>query len=478
MATPHPRAPVLQARNGRGWAVAGSRGVDPAYAGGMESGSQELQGWRPDRAWADPLIVFLAVLALFLSGYVLQRRAAPAPLLRAGLQGRMAELPLAAEQLLGPGAAGLFRNSDLERLARPLGEPWDRALVGVAAAERGDLALGRRLAPGGDLQGPAAPAFRRCWARAYEGGAAVTPAERALVRRALGDGWAAGLLEARLDGGAAPPSSPTRATVLRRLGMAGLLGLAVAFACLASLGVALALLLNRTSPPPPPAPELSGRALLLVLLGWYLGLLVSGTLTAPLVQVLPALRPYTLTLNVGLHAGWGCLLLRRALGPGWPRFWKGLWSGGSLRSLGWGLAHLALAVPLVLAASWAAGPLTRRFPAPQREMVEFLAGLEGVGPLLAAALTVALVAPLFEELLFRGTLLPFLARRWGWGAAILGSGLLFGAIHLQPAGLPTLGVLGMVLGAAFRRGGSLVSAVLLHALWNGAIFLFLRTMVA
>jgi hypothetical protein len=80
--------------------------------------------------------------------------------------------------------------------------------------------------------------------------------------------------------------------------------------------------------------------------------------------------------------------------------------------------------------------------------------------------------------LFRGAVLPTLARRWGWAPAILASGLLFGLIHLQPAGLPTLGALGLVLGAAVRRSGSLLSAVVLHALWNGAVFLFLRTMVA
>lgn len=444
----------------------------------MEPRPQEDQGWQPDRAWADPLIVFMAVLVLFLAGQVLLRRAAPAPLQRAGLQGRMAELPFAAERLLGQGPAGLFGSYDPGRVARTLGEPWDRALVGVLAAERGNRVLGRRLASEGDLPGPAAAAFRGCWARAYEGGAEVTSDERLLVRQALGNGWAAGLLEARLDG-IAEPSEGVRITVGRRLRMAALLGLAVAIACLAGLGIALALLLGRRPAPRPPAgPGLSGRALLLVLLGWYLGLLLSGSLAAPVVQVLPALRPYTLTLTVCLHAGWGLLLLRWALGPAWMRDWRGFWRGGWIRPLGWGLAHLALAVPLVLAAAWAAGPLTRRFPAPQREMVDFLSGLGGAGPLLAAALTVALVAPLFEEVLFRGTLLPFLARRWGWGFAILGSGLLFGAIHLQPAGLPTLSVLGVVLGAAVRTSGSLFAAVLLHALWNGAIFLFLRTMVA
>lgn len=445
----------------------------------MEPRPQEQAGWQPDRAWADPLILGLAVLVLFLAGAVLQRRSAAPPLHGASLQGRLAELPFAAERLLGGAGAARFGGADPERVAKGLREPWDRAVAGVLAAERGDLALGRRLALAGGLQGPGAAAFLRCWGQAYEGGPRVTDAERAAAARALGGGWAAGLLEARLAAGDGPiqPAGPVGAAVLRRLAVAGLIGLGAAFACFASLGVALFLLLRKRPAPSLAAPPLDGRAMMLVLLGWFLGLLVSGTLVAPLITALPALRPYALTLSVGLHAGWGLLLLRGALGPAWPGFWRGLWPGGWARHLGWGLAHLALAVPLVLGAAWAAAPLTRRFPPAQREMVDFLAGLAGPGPLLAAALTITLVAPLFEELLFRGTLLPFLARRWGWGAAILVSGLLFGAIHLQPAGLPTLGVLGMVLGAAVRASGGLPAAVLLHALWNGAILLLLRTMV-
>jgi hypothetical protein len=265
----------------------------------------------------------------------------------------------------------------------------------------------------------------------------------------------------------------------RRILLLGVLGLGGFAACLAGFGTAIALLVIKRKPPPKrPAPACSGRALALLLLGWFLGLLLSGALMAPVLHRLPALLPYALPITYSLHAGWGLFLIRWALGRSWPGFWRGLWSGGWRRPIGWGLGYLAMAVPLVLAIGWLAGPLTRRFPPPQREMLEFLSGLDRIGPLLATALAVALLAPLFEEILFRGLLLPALAQRWGWAAAILGSGLLFGAIHLQPAGLPTLGALGLVLGAAVRRSGSLLSAVVLHALWNGAVFLFLRTMVA
>jgi membrane protease YdiL (CAAX protease family) len=442
----------------------------------MDPVDSPVEAWRPDRTWADPLIVLLTMVAILLSWIVLQRRSVPAPLFRVGIQGRVAELPFAAEKLLELKGHRRFISTTPEQLAATLTGPWDRALAGILAAERGDLVLGQKLAAAADLPGPAAAAFGRCWERAYEAGVDPHPGDRAQVQEALGNGWAAALLEARLT--SRTPGNPGKPElehrVQRRILVVALLALGGVVACLAGLGTGLALLMmkRKATLPVVPPPACCGRALLLVFLGWFLGLGLFGTLTAPVFRGLPFLQPYALPINYCLHAAWGIFLLRKALGSGWRDFARGLWPTGTLRSLAWGLGHLAMAVPLVLVLSLLASPLTRWFPPPQREMMEFLAGLRGVAPLLATVLTVSLLAPAFEELIFRGTILPFLAQRWGWTAAILASGLLFGAIHLQPAGLPTLTGLGVVMGAAFRSGG-LLSAIIVHGLWNGTVLLFL-----
>ena len=88
-----------------------------------------------------------------------------------------------------------------------------------------------------------------------------------------------------------------------------------------------------------------------------------------------------------------------------------------------------------------------------------------------------LLAPAFEELLFRGFLLSALHRAFGALAALVVSGAAFGLIHLQPAGLPTLTVLGLVLGLARLRTGSLLPPILMHAAWNGGVFLLMWTLV-
>ena len=75
-----------------------------------------------------------------------------------------------------------------------------------------------------------------------------------------------------------------------------------------------------------------------------------------------------------------------------------------------------------------------------------------------------LVAPLVEELLFRGFLLPPLARRLGRAGGIALSALLFGLLHMtDPQAVPPLVVLGAVLGWLRLASGSLLPALILHA---------------
>lgn len=78
------------------------------------------------------------------------------------------------------------------------------------------------------------------------------------------------------------------------------------------------------------------------------------------------------------------------------------------------------------------------------------------------------VAPVAEEFFFRGlvqTLFTNLLRsRW---MAIWLSALAFGAVHFtQPHAVPALVFLGILLGYAYERSGSLVPPILIHAAFN------------
>ncbi len=86
---------------------------------------------------------------------------------------------------------------------------------------------------------------------------------------------------------------------------------------------------------------------------------------------------------------------------------------------------------------------------------------------LAMALIASLLAPLAEEVAFRGYVLSALRTHLRPGAAIAASSVLFAAMHLDPVRLPAVLFLGAFLGWLAWRSGSLWPAVAAHAVNNG-----------
>ena len=80
--------------------------------------------------------------------------------------------------------------------------------------------------------------------------------------------------------------------------------------------------------------------------------------------------------------------------------------------------------------------------------------------LLAVALV---VAPVIEEVLFRGVMLHRLAVKWGLGPAIVVSSVLFGLLHVNFVGV---GVLGVVMALLYVRTQTLIVPIACHVLNN------------
>jgi membrane protease YdiL (CAAX protease family) len=94
------------------------------------------------------------------------------------------------------------------------------------------------------------------------------------------------------------------------------------------------------------------------------------------------------------------------------------------------------------------------------------------GNTAVALFTVALVAPLTEEALFRGLLLRSFAQRWGPAPGLVLSSALFALFHLNPwQALPAF-FAGLFLGWVFLRTGSLLYPMVGHALFNATPLLF------
>jgi membrane protease YdiL (CAAX protease family) len=86
-----------------------------------------------------------------------------------------------------------------------------------------------------------------------------------------------------------------------------------------------------------------------------------------------------------------------------------------------------------------------------------------------------LIAPVVEELLFRGFFFPVIERANGKAAAVFGTAALFSLVHAQQYGgawqnLLLLGYVGVVFGVVRAISGSLVPCVLLHAGYNFTLF--------
>jgi membrane protease YdiL (CAAX protease family) len=87
--------------------------------------------------------------------------------------------------------------------------------------------------------------------------------------------------------------------------------------------------------------------------------------------------------------------------------------------------------------------------------------------LLPSLVAFALLAPLVEELVFRGLLYGWVESRWGSMVALVVSSLAFAGAHYEPAHIVLVLPLGFLFGWLRRRTNSLVPSLVSHILNNG-----------
>ena len=88
-----------------------------------------------------------------------------------------------------------------------------------------------------------------------------------------------------------------------------------------------------------------------------------------------------------------------------------------------------------------------------------------------AILKIVIIAPIIEELIFRGIIMHGLMRNYPKLIAIFFSGLLFALFHLNPWQFPATFILGMLLGWLMVRTRNIFACIAGHAINNGLVLL-------
>jgi len=278
-------------------------------------------------------------------------------------------------------------------------------------------------------------------------------------------------------------SSASQAAALR-------LGLSIALPVLSVVLGSLLLLrqgwliaVRRQNPwPPLQGPALTLVDMVLLVAGGFVVVSAVGVpvVAAPLVQTLtsglasPRKEALGVVIQYGVMALPSVLILRRQLralphesapADGWLQ-WK---LKPMLPALGAAVAGWLMVTPLVMLTGWLLVKLVGD-PGGSNPLLELVLGSRDPIALALLAFTAVVLAPLFEELIFRGALLPVLADRFGAWSAVLLSALLFGLAHISIGELAPLTVLGIGLALIRLRSGRLFPCVLMHALWNAITF--------
>jgi uncharacterized protein len=161
-----------------------------------------------------------------------------------------------------------------------------------------------------------------------------------------------------------------------------------------------------------------------------------------------------------LAVSWLFVLRPRAL-AGWPS-WSGPDPAGALRAgLGWGA--VAWLGATVVSAIVVFGLEQLGMPVDPQAAEQALALVD---PWIAV-LAIVVLAPIAEEIFFRGVVFNAWLREAGPRVAYIGSAALFAVIHLSLVAVLPIFLLGLALAWVYRRTGNLLAPIAMHAVVNG-----------
>ncbi len=143
------------------------------------------------------------------------------------------------------------------------------------------------------------------------------------------------------------------------------------------------------------------------------------------------------------------------------------------RDIGSGVIAYVAAMPYILlyAALYQIWLQSRGYEPELQDAMRIYAELPAGGVRIYFIFLALVLAPVAEELLFRGVLLPALSRRFGVGAAIVVSSALFALMHMHVPGLVPLFLLSIALSVAYIYTRSVIVPIVMHMVFNSVSLL-------
>lgn len=156
-------------------------------------------------------------------------------------------------------------------------------------------------------------------------------------------------------------------------------------------------------------------------------------------------------------------------------FSHGSWGELGVKAAGWRsfLLYGVLGGLFLLVAITLLGVLIKQFQ-PDLSPQYYEEVLRSAGNLAVVLMVIfagAVLAPLSEELFYRGMVYPVFRGKLGplWGAVL--TGLVFGAVHGDPWRAVPLAIGGAILCYFYEKSGSILVPAVAHGIWNGMMSL-------
>jgi len=202
----------------------------------------------------------------------------------------------------------------------------------------------------------------------------------------------------------------------------------------------------------------------------YLGIMIIATTAAvvPLVTGIDPIRMFIYLFGAQFLATVLCVYLDAVV------FRKASWSELGMRRVGWrdlvnyGLKGGVLLVVLISLMGY--GLKYFQPDLDMQEIEQIMRSANRLPDIIALVFGGTILAPISEELFYRGMIYPVFRKHLGpaWGAVL--AGIIFGLAHFDLwRGLP-LAVGGAILCYMYEKSGSILVPMVAHGLWNGTMF--------